>query len=54
MKLKKPLIYILIAFVLYTVITSPYKASNFVHQAISGVSAAGQSVALFFDGLLVP
>jgi len=54
MKLKKPLIYMGIAFVLYTVITAPYKASEFVQRGIGGISQAGQSVGMFFDGLLVP
>jgi hypothetical protein len=49
---KRVLLWLGIAFVVYTIIVSPTKAAEMVHAAFEGVSAAGNGLATFFDALV--
>lgn len=49
---KKVLLWLLLAFVVYTIIASPGKAAGMVHDTFDGVSAAGESLGDFFDALV--
>ena len=48
---KRALLWLAIAFLVYTVIASPDKAAAMVHETFSGISSAGQSLGQFFDAL---
>ncbi len=49
---KRVLLWLGIAFVVYTIIMSPAKAADMVQAAFGGISAAGQSLGYFFDALV--
>jgi hypothetical protein len=50
--LKKILLWVGIAFVVYTVIAAPRTAAQAVTEAFGGISNAGQSIGDFFDALV--
>jgi hypothetical protein len=49
---KKILLWLGIAFVVYTVIRAPATAAQAVTEAFGGLSTAGQSLGDFFDALI--
>ncbi|MGW8378491.1 hypothetical protein [Streptomyces sp. ODS28] len=49
---KKLTLYILIVFVLYTIITSPARAADLVQIGFEGISSAAQGVGRFFTELI--
>jgi hypothetical protein len=49
---KKVLLWVGIAFVVYTVIAAPKTAAAAVTEAFGGISTAGQSIGDFFDALV--
>jgi hypothetical protein len=49
---KRVLLWLGVAFLVYTVIASPDKAAAMVREAFDGISAAGQSLGEFFDALV--
>ena len=49
---KKVLLWLLLAFVVYTIIVSPAKAAGMVRETFAGVSAVGESLGDFFDALV--
>jgi hypothetical protein len=49
---KRVLLWLGIAFVVYTIIQSPAKAADLVQAAFGGISTAGQSLGEFFDALV--
>jgi hypothetical protein len=49
---KRALLWLGIAFLIYTVIASPDKAADMVREAFSGISTAGRSLGDFFDALV--
>ncbi|WP_198534962.1 hypothetical protein [Streptomyces natalensis] len=49
---KKIVLYLLIVFVLYTIITSPARAANLVQIGFEGISAAAQGVGEFMTQLI--
>jgi hypothetical protein len=49
---KRVLLWLGIAFVVYTIIMSPGKAADMVHAAFGGLSVAGRSLGDFFDALV--
>jgi hypothetical protein len=49
---KRVLLWLGLAFIVYTVIVSPHRAADLVRAAFDGVSVAGQSLATFFDSLV--
>ena len=49
---KRVLLWLGIAFVVYTIIQSPGKAADMVQTAFGGISSAGQSLGEFFDALV--
>jgi hypothetical protein len=49
---KKVLLWVGIAFVVYTVIAAPRTAASAVTEAFGGISTAGQSIGDFFDALV--
>jgi hypothetical protein len=49
---RKTLLWLLLAFLVYTVIASPAKAAEIVRVTVSGVSVAGESLGDFFDALV--
>jgi hypothetical protein len=49
---KQVLLWLGIAFVVYTIIQSPAKAADMVQTAFGGISDAGQSLGTFFDALV--
>jgi hypothetical protein len=49
---KRVLLWLGVAFVVYTIIMSPAKAADMVRVAFGGVSAAGTSLGAFFDALV--
>jgi len=49
---KKMLLWVGIAFVVYTVIAAPRTAAQAVTEAFGGISTAGQSIGDFFDALV--
>jgi hypothetical protein len=49
---KRALLWLGIAFVVYTVIASPNIAAEAVKEAFGGISTAGQSLGEFFDALV--
>ena len=50
--MKKILLWVGIAFVVYTVIAAPRTAAQAVTEAFGGISTAGQSIGDFFDALV--
>ena len=50
--LKRALLWLAVAFVVYTVIAAPRKAADAVDEAFGGLSSAGQSLGDFFDALV--
>ena len=51
-RLKKPLIWLLVAFFVYAVFRSPDQAADIVRGAWDGIVSGLGSVAAFFDALL--
>ena len=49
---KRVLLWLGIAFVVYTVIAAPTTAAQAVTEAFGGLSSAGQSLGDFFDALV--
>jgi hypothetical protein len=49
---KRVLLWLGLAFIVYTVIVSPAKAADLVRAGFDGLSAAGHSLATFFDALV--
>ncbi|MDC7337815.1 MULTISPECIES: hypothetical protein [Streptomyces] len=49
---KKIVLYILIVFVLYTIITSPQRAAQLVQIGFEGISSAAQGVGQFMTQLI--
>ena len=49
---KKVLLWLLLAFIAYTIIASPGKAAGTVRETFDGVSAVGESLGDFFDALV--
>ncbi len=49
---KKVLLWLLLAFVVYTIVASPGKAAGMARDTFDGISAAGQSLGDFFDALV--
>ncbi|MBB1243178.1 hypothetical protein GL263_06305 [Streptomyces durbertensis] len=52
MQVKKIALFILVTFVLYTIITSPKRASELVHVGFEGISSAAQGVGKFMTELV--
>ncbi len=50
--LKKALLWLGVAFVVYTIIVAPTTAADAVKQSMSGLSTAGQSLMDFFNALV--
>jgi hypothetical protein len=50
--LKRALLWLGIAFVVYTVIAAPNTAAQAVKEAFGGISTAGTSLGDFFDALV--
>jgi hypothetical protein len=50
--LKKALLWLGVAFVVYTIIVAPTTAADAVKQSMDGLSTAGQSLMDFFDALV--
>jgi hypothetical protein len=50
--LRKGVLWLGIAFVVYTVIAAPQTAAQAVHEAFGGLSTAGQSLGDFFHALV--
>ncbi|HVK35483.1 MAG TPA: hypothetical protein VM428_07475 [Microlunatus sp.] len=51
-RVKKILLWVLLAFAVYAVITSPNQAADIVHTAWNIVLQAFKSIGAFFDALL--
>lgn len=49
---KKIGMYLLLIFVLYTIITSPSRAADLVQVGFEGISSAAKSVGTFMTGLI--
>ena len=49
---KKIALYVVVVFVLYTIITSPAKAADLVQIGFEGISSAAQSVGRFMTELV--
>lgn len=49
---KKVAMYILVVFVLYTIITSPDRAADLVQIGFEGISSAAKSVGTFMTALV--
>lgn len=49
---KKIALYVVVVFVLYTIITSPAKAADLVQIGFEGISSAAQSVGQFMTELV--
>jgi hypothetical protein len=49
---KKVLLWLLLAFVVYTIIVNPAKAAGMVRETFQGISVAGESLGDFFDALV--
>jgi hypothetical protein len=50
--LKKALLWLGVAFVVYTIIVAPTTAADAVRQSVDGLQTAGQSLLDFFDALV--
>ena len=51
-KLKRPLLWLLLAFFIYAIVKSPDQAASMVRSAGDGIGAGLQAVGRFFDALL--
>ena len=51
-RLKKPLLWLIIAFFVYAIFKSPTQAAGIVNSAWDGLVAAARAVGRFFDALL--
>jgi hypothetical protein len=51
-KLKKPLLWLLLAFFIYAVVKSPDQAAGMVRSAWDGITQGLEAVGRFFDALL--
>ncbi|GAA4350578.1 hypothetical protein [Angustibacter luteus] len=51
-KLKKPLIWLVVAFFAYAIVKSPDQAADIVHSAWNGLLDGLQAIGHFFDALL--
>ncbi|WP_167546498.1 hypothetical protein [Streptomyces flavidovirens] len=49
---KKVALYMLVVFVLYTIITDPRRSADLVHIGFEGVSSAAQGVGEFMSQLI--
>jgi hypothetical protein len=49
--IKRALGWLLIAFIVYTVLATPHKAADMVRATFDATSAAGHSLTQFFDAL---
>ena len=49
---KRVLLWLGVAFLVYTIIVSPNKAADMVQAAFGGLSSAGQGLGDFFDALV--
>ena len=49
---KKIVLYMLVVFVLYTIITSPDRAADLVQIGFEGISSAAQGVGQFMTSLI--
>jgi hypothetical protein len=49
---KRILLWLVVAFIAYTIIQSPAKAADMVQTAFGGLSEAGSSLSDFFDALV--
>ncbi len=49
---RKITMYILVVFVLYTIITSPVRAADLVQVGFTGISHAAKSVGTFMNNLV--
>ena len=49
---KRALVWLAIAFVVYTIITAPTQAASMVQETFDGISTVGESLAVFFDALV--
>lgn len=52
MKAKKIIIWIVVAFAVYTVITAPDEAADLVREAFNTLADGGRSVGRFFDQIV--
>ncbi|MBB1256113.1 hypothetical protein H3146_22530 [Streptomyces sp. OF3] len=52
MEIKKIALYILVVFVLYTIITSPERAADLVQVGFEGISSAAKGVGDFMTELV--
>jgi hypothetical protein len=50
--IKKTVIYIVLVFVLYTIITSPARAADLVQVGFEGISSAANGVGQFMTNLI--
>ena len=50
--LKRALLWLAVAFVVYTIIAAPRQAADAVDEAFGGISSAGESLGDFFDALI--
>jgi hypothetical protein len=51
-KLRKPLLWLLLAFFIYAVVKSPDQAASMVRSASDGIAEGLRAVGRFFDALL--
>lgn len=49
---KKVLLWLLLAFVVYTIVASPGKAAEMARETFGSISTAGESLGDFFDALV--
>ena len=49
---KKALVWLLLAFVAYTIVVSPAQGSGHGQSAFASISTAGESLGSFFDALV--
>lgn len=49
---RKVILYALVVFILYTIITSPARAADLVQVGFEGISSAAQGVGQFFTQLV--
>ncbi|WP_175548769.1 hypothetical protein [Mangrovactinospora gilvigrisea] len=52
MQVKKIVLYLVVVFVLYTIIATPTRAADLVQVGFVGISDAAKSVGEFFTGLV--
>ncbi|MDQ1616655.1 MAG: hypothetical protein QOJ60_2594 [Actinomycetota bacterium] len=49
--IKRALAWLLIAFIVYTVLATPHKAADMARATFGAISTGGQSLAQFFNAL---